>query len=200
MISRYWKKHLAIDRHDLRRLEFKKRISSLQHFDQTGETEDEWMTTDEAIKLIEQETALKLEMRAIERQAYRISTDKPSSSPYNIHVRRMFVNLFTFLPRGLGGASAGGRRDCQDQCKLRAALISVSNARHPDPRSQWLWCPISKAFREPDIMRAAHIFPYRSTQYFMNEIFATDDADGAQGELILAQEWSPHVGRSGATI
>ena len=85
------------------------------------------------------------------------------------------MQMFTTSSLELGILKAGmGKRDSSVQRNFREALIKDSNAEHPNPLEDLLWCLITNRYVDADSMTAAHIFACRHGQETMTAIFGSE--------------------------
>lgn len=134
-----------------------------------GGIEQEWVKTQEARKLFEQEKSYVSEQRIYSRQAQELKI-LPGQKQKNM--RRAFMQLFTTSPSGLGVSTGMGRRDTSEQSNFRKALIEASNAAHPTDES--VWCPVLSKWIVADYSTAAHLFSYKHGQAMMDAIFGRE--------------------------
>ncbi|KAH6668954.1 hypothetical protein B0J14DRAFT_674494 [Halenospora varia] len=81
----------------------------------------------------------------------------------------------SWLGLGIEQDKAGrGKRPSDIQSNFRSSLKDHYGARHPNPRSVNLWCPVSGAYFDGDLLKAAHIFPWASGQPIMTQIFGQE--------------------------
>jgi hypothetical protein len=90
--------------------------------------------------------------------------------------RSVFFKLFSTSTFGFGFKKAGaGKRVSSEQSQFRQNLIKSSNARHPNPKSSALWCPISGQYHMPELIVAGHIFAYHHGQDILDAIFGLQE-------------------------
>lgn len=171
--SDYWFQRTSLAKKLQSRADFKRKISLRDFKTSDGGDEQAWLDTPEAKKLIIEMKTHNLEERLCEKQAKRLETEP---SQHGKSLRRCFMQMFTISPLGLGAKNTGmGKRDTRAQSSFRKELIRVSNAAHPNPREQLLWCSITNRYHDEGIMTAAHIFAYRNGQEMMTAIFGAED-------------------------
>lgn len=133
----YWVRRTEIIEKEVEHARLQKRISVRDFLKTGGGTEQEWVKTPEARKLLEQEKAYASEQKIYSRQAERLRI-LPGHKQKNM--RRAFMQLFTTSPNSLGISTGMGRRDSGEQSSFRKALIEASGVAHPTHEA--VWCPI----------------------------------------------------------
>lgn len=125
---------------------------------------------------------LRQQFKALEtdERLYRTQAKNLSNGPINPELgkfrRRAFIELFTTSKIGLGITSTGrGRREASLQSQFRADCIKVYVSRNPDPRKEFLWCPILKSWVAECQTTAAHLFAYMHRQDVMNSVFGSTE-------------------------
>lgn len=135
--SDYWVRRTNIAEKEVEHARLQKRISVRDFMKTGGGSEQEWVKTQEARKLFEQEKSYVSEQRIYSRQAQELKI-LPGQKQKNM--RRAFMQLFKTSPSGLGVSTGMGRRDTSVQPNFRKALIEASNAAHPT--NEAVWCPV----------------------------------------------------------
>lgn len=138
-----------------------------------GGKEQDSLKTTEARKLLEEKRAHALDQRICATQVKRLKVE-PGDKLKTMH--RTFMQLFTCSKIGLN-ISTGMGRQTRDQSNFRDGLIRLSNAEHPDPKTDMLWCPISDGWVFKEEMTATHIFSYCHGQSMMDAILGRLNAD-----------------------
>lgn len=150
-------------------LKLQTEISKRQHNEQNAT--DDFFQSQKARQLREQLHALEADERSFKRQAELLSTED-TREKLGKSKRRAFIELFTTSKIGLGIIGTGrGRRDSSAQSSFRAGCIDAYNSRNPDPRREFLWCPIIKTWVHQDFTTAAHLFAHMHGQDVMNSVF-----------------------------
>lgn len=134
-----------------------------------GGSEQEWVKTQEARKLFEQEKSYVSEQRIYSRQAQELKI-LPGQKQKNM--RRAFMQLVKTSPSGLGVSTGMGRRDTSVQPNFRKALIEASNAAHPT--NEAVWCPVLSKWVAADYSTIPHLFSYKHGQAMMDAIFGRE--------------------------
>ena len=108
--------------------------------------------------------------------------------------RGCLMQLWTTSTKGLeilSSETGRGRRSQHIQVQFREKLITACNSRHPNPKSDELWCPIlGFFFPGNEVMRAAHIFPWTEGQVEMDDCSAgswnTEELNEIRNGLMLS--------------
>lgn len=186
--SRFWTQ--LGDVSELRRKKSELSLSILRDGVRDGTA---WEDNDEAKRLREEERCHSLESNIFKKQASRLDVN-PGDEAKNR--RGFFMTLWTTSTKGLGitGTEIGrGDRSRSIQKHFRDSLIEACGSRHPDPRSDELWCPVlGHFFPDDQTMHAAHVFPWADGQSAMDEIFGrevknVEELNGIQNGLMLSR-------------
>ena len=185
--SKYWTK-LG----DVSELKSKRSKLSLMILRDEVAHESDWKDNEEAKRLQEEDYLHTLEAEIYRKQALRVEVG-PGEKDKNR--RGYFMQLWTTSTKGLGitGSETGrGKRSRSVQEKFRENLIEACKSKHPDPKSDELWCPVlGHFFPGTNVMHAAHIFPWAEGQVAMDEIFGrevnnVEELNGVQNGLMLS--------------
>lgn len=184
VVSRYWFERSEVAKQLQRRNELNRKISTRDFCLETGGDESMWLKTFRAGELLIEMKTQVLDQKLCERQALRLKWAKGEEEKGH---RRTFMKIFTTSSMGLNisNKSRGGKRNPKDQQNFRAALLEVSKANHPDPRSDTFWCPITSRYYTSDNLVAAYVFGYHLGQEAMDAIFGT---------MCTPELFSPHNG------
>jgi hypothetical protein len=167
--SAYWIENARIALVSKRSVGLQREISKQCH-EELG-IEGKFWRSEEAIRLREQFRALEADERLFRAQAKRVDTGT-TGREIGKATRRSFVELFTTSKLGLGITNTGrGRREASAQRRFRAACIKAYNASNPDPKKQFLWCPIIRDWFPRVSTCAAHLFAYMHGQDLMDTVF-----------------------------
>ena len=162
---RYWIRSAEIALASKRSVELQTEISK-QHHQEQG-FKGEFSQSEKAIILRGQLQALEADERLFKRQAEALSNKNTLKE-----LRRAFIELFTTSKIGLGIIGTGrGKRDSSTQSNFRAACINAYSSSNPDPRRDFLWCPIIKTWVHEEHTTAAHLFAYMHGQDVMDAVF-----------------------------
>ena len=152
-------------------VELETQISESRHQEQSAE--GPFSQSEKAMRLRQQFKALEEDERLYRTQAELLSYG-PTCRELGKSRRRAFIELFTTSKIGLGITSTGrGRRDTSVQSQFRADCINAYHSGNPDPRGDFLWCPIVKAWVLQFHATAAHLFAYMHGQAVMDSIFGS---------------------------
>jgi hypothetical protein len=99
--------------------------------------------------------------------------------------RYSYAELVTMLALGEFNC---GPRDRTTQSAFRKLLIREHNAKCPD--GEGLWCPVMGGYLPPELVSAAHIFPYNLGEKIMMQVFGDQSANelfSARNGLLLTE-------------
>ncbi|KAJ5273618.1 hypothetical protein N7478_008743 [Penicillium angulare] len=158
----FWTQAAKFEELELKDANIKRKISICN----SGLSEAEWSETNKDSQgIIEQIRASEQSRKICERQLHKL---EPTSRWRGF--RASFMQFFTTSKIGLGIQSTGtGKRDSRVQQEFRQRLIQEYQAHHPGQK--WLWCPILGEYQAPELVIAAHLFPWKHGQTNMNAIF-----------------------------
>ncbi|KAJ5093164.1 hypothetical protein N7456_009025 [Penicillium angulare] len=158
----FWTQAAKVEDLELKDAEIRRKISICS----SGLSESEWSKTNkDAQGIIEQIRASEQSKKIFERQIHKLEPVKRSR-----YFRASFMKFFTTSKIGLGVQTTGtGKRDSRTQQEFRRRLIQEYQAQHP--RENWLWCPIIGDYLDPELIIAAHLFPWKHGQINMDAIF-----------------------------
>ena len=160
--AKFWAQATLIEKISLERSEYTRKIAVKEHGQQTSP----WEETEAGKNLLKQIEAERQSMKICEERAKSLDENAPRKRG----LRATFMKLFTTSTMGLAITSTGaGKRSSSDQSAFRKRLIEAYQAEEPD--MECLWCPILGVWVEKEVMRAAHIFPWRHGQETMDTIF-----------------------------
>ncbi len=163
----------------IKRVKLTRKESMASFFEENKEAVlEEWMDSEKAQVLEQQEASFSLEVDIFKQEAARRQIGPDEIDKLN---RRSWMQLYTMSPSGLGMSQqdAGmGQRDPAIQSSFRTKLIEACNSRHPDPLSEKMWCPVLGSWIDTsseNSLKAAHMFPYELGQTTMHSIFGMAD-------------------------
>ena len=145
-----------------------------------------FLDSEEGQKLMLQEYSLELDSKLYQTQA-----EKMRCQDEKFSLRRSFVGLFIGAETGLGIKNSRGQRDNSLQSNFVAELMTKLDSRHPDPRSDDVWCPATGRYWHKGSTTAGHLFPSKCGEATMEAIFGRPQ--GGQSELFRAENgilWS----------
>jgi hypothetical protein len=169
----YWTQAADVARQLQNRNEIRRKISLRDYMVEGSGEEGDWLKTAKAGLLFAEMKAAEVDEKICERQAKRLenSAAKPAGN-----LRRSFIELFTTSTLGLGITFTGrGKRNADLQDQFRKSMIQEYNAHDPNPKRDFLWCPILKRWITQEGATAAHLFAYMHGQNVMDSIFGPMD-------------------------
>lgn len=89
--------------------------------------------------------------------------------------RREFAKLFNTRKLGVGIQSTGaGKRSNHMQSEFRDALLTVSNARHPNEKRNMVWCVVTGVYHNELSVTAGHIGDVYMREVYIKKVDRKD--------------------------
>ena len=145
--TRYWTARRELAETERQAVSLTRQISIASMKSVVKDSTKAFLDSEEGQKLILQEQSLELDIKL-----YQAQEEKSS-------FRRAFMDLFFGAETGLGIKNSRGQRDNSLQPNFVAELITKLDSRHPDPRSDEVWCPVTGKYWDKGLTTAGHIFP-----------------------------------------
>ena len=187
--TRYWTARRELAEKERQAVSLTKQISIASMKSVIKDNTKAFLDSEEGQRLILQEQSLDLDIKLYQAQAERMESQEEKSS-----FRRAFMDLFIGAETGLGIKNSRGKRDNSLQSNFVAELKTKMDSQHPDPRSEYIWCPVTGKYWHKDITTAGHLFPSKCGEAIMQAIFGRPE-DG-RSELFQAVNgilWSTPV-------
>ena len=184
--TRYWTARRDIAEKERKSTCLTRQISIASMKSVTSDNTKAFLESEEGQKLFLQEQSLTLDSKLYEAQA-----EKMRSQEEKFNLRRSFVKLFIGAKTGLNIKNCRGQRDNSLQSNFVAELMTKMDSRHPDTRSDVIWCPATGSYWPKDATTVGHIFPLNCGEATMEAIFGR--LEGGQSELFRAENgilWS----------
>ena len=178
-LCRYWQNRTAVAESLVYQTVLKRKISIAELANTTHLSHKEsieiFEQTEDARTSQELEQAQRMDQQLCQRQSERLARPGIASA-----MERAWVEFYTSSTLGLGSRSFAAR----NRTKSRRELEEVSKQMHPVPvKKGYWWCPITSSYHSSSAMTAAHLYPWKSGQNAMAEIFGEE----ATGELFSAR-------------
>ncbi|KAM0798580.1 hypothetical protein BDR22DRAFT_858948 [Usnea florida] len=184
--TRYWTARRELADTERKATSLTRQISIASMKSVTKDNTKAFLDSEEGQKLMLQEQSLELDSKLYQTQA-----GKMRSQDEKFSLRRSFVGLFIGAETGLGIKNSRGQRDNSLQSNFVAELMTKLDSRHPDPRSEEVWCPATGGYWHKGSTTAGHLFPSKCGEATMEAIFRRPE--GGQSELFRAENgilWS----------
>ncbi|KAL8941446.1 MAG: hypothetical protein Q9211_001824 [Gyalolechia sp. 1 TL-2023] len=185
--AKYWLARRDLAKHELKSTKLSSKIST----ETLHTTTDAFLATEEGKMLILRENSLETDLEMYENQVKRME-----NAPKGFSIRQSFVGLFIGAPTGLRLRNSYGPRDDCRQQQFKEDLTVRYESRHPDPDKTLLWCPITSMYWAQSSMVAAHLFPSKCGDTYMDAIFGVARDDQGNSELFKPENgllWSREV-------
>ena len=177
--TRYWTARRELAETERQAVSLTRQISIASMKSVIKDNTKAFLDSEEGQKLILQEQSLELDIKLYQAQAEKMRSQEEKSS-----FRRAFMDLFIGAETGLGIKNSRGQRDNSLQSNFVAELMTKLDSRHPDPRSDEVWCPVTGKYWDKGSTTAGHIFPSKCGETTMEAIFGRPE-DG-RSELFRA--------------
>ena len=97
----------------------------------------------------------------------RMKGSRPPYQSLKLSWDEQFLKLFSVT----AGFGRSGPREKEVQAEFKNQLLEKYGARNMDPRRNTLWCCVRDEYVDYELIKAAHIFPYKHGQDAMDAIF-----------------------------